>query len=688
MDQAISDVDRLLAADDFESAEAICTAILAREPDNALVLRRLSGAVLRRGRAGDAETYARRVVELGESDASNWSALGDVLSADLRWCEACEAYGRALALDSSDAATWNNLGAAATKLGRLDSAQQAIERALALSPRQPSVIANYACLLCRKGEEARATQWVLEAWKLDPARSETWCAVGDLWQAMGEADLAITAYRNALAISPETHSARYDLAQMLCAREKLSEAEDVIRSCVTTEPMAADRWSLFADLFAEILARQGRGSEGLPYLRRAAELVPRARRHSQLLLALQYDQRESPASLLAAHREWDAFYARHLGANLSVLRVSDGRKSRPLRLGIVSGDLVRGPTGFMVAPGLERLDPKRAQLVCYSDSIEEDDCTSRCRAAAHAWRRTARLSDEQLARQITADGIDVLIDLMGHAGGRLLVFAQKPARVQLTWFGYVGTTGMSAMDFLLADRFHVPEGEDQLYSESILRMPNDYACFGPPQYAPDVSPLPALRQPFTFACFNNPYKYSERVLDSWARILVGAQTARLLLKYRGLGDSRVQQGIRRRFEERGVEGDRLLFEGGSDAVGVLAAYDRADLALDTQPYSGGLTTCEALWMGVPTITLPGQTFAGRHTTSHMINAGYPDFVAQDFEGYVNLAVGWANRLDELAVIRSEMRERVRRSPLCDAERFAKDFVELIENAWRTKVTRE
>jgi len=237
------------------------------------------------------------------------------------------------------------------------------------------------------------------------------------------------------------------------------------------------------------------------------------------------------------------------------------------------------------------------------------------------------------------------------------------------------------MDFLMADRFHVPDGEECCYTEIVLRMPNGYVCYGPPEDSPEVGPLPApIAGRVTFGCFNNPVKYSPRILEAWAEILRRVPTARFLIKFAGLDDPQLQQRMWAEFTSRGIEAERIMLEGRSPHAELLAAYNRVDLALDTQPYSGGLTTCEALWMGVPVITFPGQTFAGRHAVSHLTNAGHEQFIAADSAGYIDLAVNWTSRLEELATIRSQMRERVRNSPLCDGPRFARDFLSLLRTA--------
>jgi predicted O-linked N-acetylglucosamine transferase (SPINDLY family) len=231
------------------------------------------------------------------------------------------------------------------------------------------------------------------------------------------------------------------------------------------------------------------------------------------------------------------------------------------------------------------------------------------------------MSDEGVAELIHKEEIDILFDLDGHSGKRLPVFARKAAPIQVTWLGYPGTTGVSAIDFVLADRFHIPEGDEPFHTENALRMPNGYACYGAPNYAPEVISLPAQFVGYvTFGSFNNPVKYAPRILDLWAEILQRVPTSQILLKYGGLDSHEVQEHVRGLFMQRGVDGNRIIIEGWSEHRELLAAYNRVDLALDTQPYSGGVTTCEALWMGVPVVTYAGKTFAGRHATSHLHNA--------------------------------------------------------------------
>jgi protein O-GlcNAc transferase len=263
------------------------------------------------------------------------------------------------------------------------------------------------------------------------------------------------------------------------------------------------------------------------------------------------------------------------------------------------------------------------------------------------------------------------------------VFARKPAPIQITWMGYVGTTGLAAMDYLLADRYQVPLEAEPHYRERILRMPNDYVVYEPPYYAPAVARLPALASGrVALGCFTNPAKITARVVEVWGRILRRLPQGRLVLKYGGMSDPAVVGRFTDLFAAQGVDAARLDFLGRSSHAELLAEYGRIDIALDTFPYSGGLTTCEALWMGVPVITCPGETFASRHSLSHLSNVGLTETIAGDFDEYVDLAVTLANDLPRLSAVRTGLRQRMASSPLCDGKRFAANLATVLGDAWR------
>ena len=386
-----------------------------------------------------------------------------------------------------------------------------------------------------------------------------------------------------------------------------------------------------------------------------------------------------------AHAEFDRRHAAPLRGALTQQAAVAHRHDR-LRLGFVSPDLGRHPVGYFLVRALENLSPAQHEIICYSDRVLHDDLTRRLQAAAAQWRDVKCLSDQRLAEQIREDGVDVLFDLAGHTGdNRLLVFARKPAPVQITWIGYEGTTGLEAIDYLLADRYMVPEGAERYYRESVLRMPEGYLCYDPPDAAPPVSPLPSLSKGYTpFGSFNNPAKITSEVVAVWARILRRAPAARLVLKYRGLGDPNVKRRYLDLFAAHDIAPQRIELLPASSYAEYLATYHQIDVALDPFPFSGSATTCEALWMGVPVITCPGETFASRHSLSHLSNLGLTETIARDFDEYVELAASLAGDLPRLAALRGNLRQRMAASPLCQGKRFATNFASLLHDVWKTR----
>jgi predicted O-linked N-acetylglucosamine transferase (SPINDLY family) len=400
-------------------------------------------------------------------------------------------------------------------------------------------------------------------------------------------------------------------------------------------------------------------------------------------LTLHYRAGVNLIELAEAHAEFDR---RHGAPLRSSWKPHENSRThdRPLRLGFLSSDFGQHPVGYFLIRVLENLEQCGGEIICYSDRIPQDELTSRFQTASTTWFNVAPLSDERLAQQIREDRIDILFDLAGHtARNRLLVFARKPAPIQITWIGYVGTTGLDAMDYIVADRHEIPAAAEKHYCEKVLRMPDGYVCYDPPGYAPPVSPLPAEKNGWvTFGCFNNPSKITAQVVETWAKILIRVPRSRVLLKYRGMNDSSVVDRFSEIFAVHGVDTDRLTFLGRSSHEELLREYRNIDIALDPFPYSGGLTTCEALWMGVPVITCPGETFASRHSLSHLSNVGLTETVARDLSEYVELASGLANDLPRLSKWRAELRERMSSSPLCDGPRFAGNLMDLLRDVWQ------
>lgn len=343
-----------------------------------------------------------------------------------------------------------------------------------------------------------------------------------------------------------------------------------------------------------------------------------------------------------------------------------------IRVGLISNGFRNNPVGQMIYPGLSELDSCKFELFFYSSSLQEDFITEKLRKLSSKYQSIVNITDDDLFSTMQADELDVLFELSGyHAGSRMGVIARRPAPVQIKWVGgLINSTQIKTIDYLLSDRVETPEGVDEEYSEKIIRMPTDYICYSLPSYIPDVKSLPALKNNhITFGCLNNASKINSELISIWANILKQVPNSKLLLKSFQFESDFLKLKIRREFSSRGVAEQRIEMEGASPHKEHLDTYNKIDIALDTWPYSGGLTTCEAMAMGVPVITMPGPTFAGRHSATHLAHAGMPELIAKTVPEYIHLAISLSADIESLATIRSHLRRILENSAVCDANSF-------------------
>ena len=664
----------------WEQAAACFRRALELKGDFAEAYSNLAVVLTRQSNFDEAAACWRRVLDLQPDYAEAHGSLGGVLEQQGKLDEAAACWRRALELKPGFAEAHHNLGAVLEKQGRIAEAAECYRRTLELKPDFTQAHNNLGAVLAKQEKFDEAAVCVRRALELQPDFTEAHHHLGAVLAKQEKLDEAAACLRRALELKPDYAEAHGSLGAVLEKQGRFDEAAASYRRALELKPDFAE---VYNNLGA-VLAKQASFDEAMECFRKALENQPQlAAARSNALLALQYQPGVTLAQLAAAHGQYDKQHAAPLR---STWRPHDNEPDpdRRLRLGFVSADFGFHPVGVFLIRMLENLDRGQAETVCYSDRLNDDVMTSRLRAATTTWREVRALNDEQLADQIRSDRIDIVFDLAGHtSGNRLLAFARKPAPIQITWIGYVGTTGLAAMDYLLADRYEVPEAAEPHIQERVLRMPGGYVCYDPPSDAPSVSPLPAFTRGYvTFGSFNNFAKITPDVVEVWSRILERVQGSRLVLKYLGMNDPPVMRRMAGMFAQQGIDSTRLELLGWSCHEDLLREYQRIDVALDPFPYSGGLTTCEALWMGVPVVTCPGETFAGRHSLSHLSNVGLTETIADDLEGYVDLAVGLAADLTRLAGIRSRLRGQMAGSPLCDGKRFSEDLMGLLHGAWR------
>jgi predicted O-linked N-acetylglucosamine transferase (SPINDLY family) len=668
----------------FDQAVVLLQQAIALDPQAGEYYSNLSLALKQLRRLDEAEAAARRAVELCPQLAEAHSNLGMMLNVQGCRKEALAAYQRALALAPPTPQLLSNLAAVLLSLRRSEEAEATCRQALAVDPGAVGAWCNLGGALLAQSRLAEAEAASRKALSLQPQCSEAYGNLGAVLEAYDRLEEAVEAYRRAIAgLGPnaETAATTYsNLGSTLVALGRSDAAEAACRQAIALDP----RLALAHSTLGNVLRNQGRVDEASEAYGRAVEMEPdNPRFHDNWIFCQHYRWGVTLAELAERHALWEQRHAAPL-AGLIQPHGNDRSPERKLRLGFVSTDLGPHPVGMFLIRIFEALERGFCDTVCYSDRIVKDEVTTRFMTAASLFRDTRGVSDERLAGQIREDRIDILFDLAGHTGGnRLPVFARKPAPIQITWIGYEGTTGLSAMDYLLADRFLVPEEAERHYRERILRLPGCFVCFEPPSYAPPVGPLPAEQTgQVTFGSFNNPSKVTPPVVALWAEILRRVSGSRLVLKYRGFDAPGTQQRYRALFAAEGVEPARLEFQGSQPHLRMLEQYQRIDLALDPWPFQGGMTTCEGMWMGVPAVSCLGETFASRHALSFLSHVGLAELVAQDHAGYVELAVELAGDLPRLAALRGELRGRMARSPICDAARTAADLMRLLRGAWR------
>jgi predicted O-linked N-acetylglucosamine transferase (SPINDLY family) len=401
--------------------------------------------------------------------------------------------------------------------------------------------------------------------------------------------------------------------------------------------------------------------------------------HSNKLLALHYGAFDARGAIAAQARAFGASVNR---AGTPKAFVNAPVPDRRLRIGYVSGDLRRHPVGYFLQSVLRNHASDAVEVFCYSNNLKDDDLTASFQSEADHWRRLRGLTDEAAASLIRADAIDILVDMSGHTAlNRLPLFARRPAPVQVSWLGYFGTTGLTAMDYVLADRFVVPPGEEDAFTEQVWRMPGSYLCFMPPDMDVPVRSRD-VQGPVTFGSFNNLAKLSPHTVSLWARVVQSVPQSRLLLKTSQLADAAVCQAVRERFAGHGLEADRLVLEGPSPRADLLASYNRVDIALDPYPYGGGTTTAEALWMGAPVVTLRGGTWTGRVSESILSTVGLSDLVAGSQEAYVDIAAKLAADQDRRTALHATLRSRLADSPFCDGAGFTRQLEDACRGMWK------
>ena len=604
---------------------------------------------LQAGRLPEAEDICRRVLAVAPTYGPAFDLLAQVALRRGRGEEAVAIMRQAVEANPTAAGHLNNLGLVLAELGRTEEATRVFERTAELDPRIPEHLSNPATTYVRLGRHADAVKVYRRALEIQPGNVNAMHNLTGALNALGDLDGAIEQSRAVLALNPDSAGAMMNLGRALREAGRVEEAV-----------------SLYRESYA---------------------LRPDHRTLSELLFTLHFHPGFDQRALLAEHLAWNQRYAAPL-RDCRLPHANDPSPSRRLRVGYIAFDLGNNALGRFTFPLLSHHDPVNFDIYCYCDIRRTDSIGQSLAALSVTWRNTRLLSHDLFVQQIRDDRIDVLVDLAMHShGSRLTALALRPAPVQITYLAYCSTTGVETIDCRITDPHLDPIGSDEsVYTEKSLRLPSTYWCYPDPTIAPDVAPLPALSAGHvTFGCLNDFSKINAPVLDLWARILAAAPDSRLILHCK-CGCHR--QNVTDRFAAAGVDASRVELVPHLPAKDYFSTYNRIDIALDPFPWAGGITTCDALYMGVPVVTLPGDTAVSRGGKSILTNVGLPELIANSPDAYVEIATTLAKDLRRLSTLRASLRTSLQNSPLMNAPQFAREIESLYRQAWQTWCSRQ
>lgn len=704
---------------DLDGAERCYRQALALHPTLAEALVNLGTVLLERRQHGEAEALQRQALEHAPQLAEAWINLGSSLRAQGRLDEAADAHARAVALAPQHAQARlqygitlevrRDLEAAETELHEAialdpdnpeahfclanvllaarhhDEAEPAYRRALALRPDHVPAWVNYALLLHATGRAPAAVGALDKALEVDPTLPEAHMNRGVALMDMNRVDEAEAALKRALELEGGLAAAHVALASLYFTQGRQQDAEEAARAAIALVPEHAGAWLNLGNA----LQQQGRMAESVEATRRSIALAPAVgQAWSNLLLTLNYMAEPTAQQLAAEHRAFGDAFPQVPGRSFEGHDRTPGRR---LRVGYVSPDFRHHVVSFFFEPVLQAHDRDTVEVVCYHNHVQSDEVTRRLKASADLWRDIAPMSDEAVEQLMLDDRLDVVVDLAGHTSrNRLTVLARRVAPVQVTWLGYPNTTGLAAIDWRITDARADPAPDaDAHHAERLFRLPEVFLSYRPPPEAPEVAPPPLLERGYpTFGAYNNFAKVSDHVLALWARILGALPEARLVMKTGALRDPAVRQRLLDRFGALGGDASRVTLAGIIPSNREhLASYAGVDVALDAFPYHGTTTTCEALWMGVPVVTLAGDRHASRVGVTLLEAVGAGELVTHGEDAYVDLAVSLARDPARLQRLRQTLRPRMQASALTDPVGFTRHLEAGYRTMWHDWLAR-
>ncbi len=665
---------------DVEQARSVARGTLNLEDGDPRAYLGLATIFIELGDNQNAERAYRKALGHAPGLTPAAEGIARLLTSQERQQEAIAILHQSLAHDGDERILLSRIGDVYHDQGDHAAALAWYEKAVAANP---SDVESYNAVgVCRAllGDVPGAFAAFKEALRLAPQHARTHANVGTVYLRVGDTARACVSLNAAIKFQPDLATAHATLANALFREDRIAESIASGQRAIGADPRCTEGHLALGTAFAN----QGRLREAAACYQAAMDIDSRnLKAASNLHFILNYadwlNATERADKLRTLGNLWNRFAA------AKTKWTNNKDPGRKLRVAYLSPDLRKHPVGYFLTPIMDSHDSQEFEILCYSSSSKPlDELSRRFRDRAAIWRDVVDIDDEALACRIREDRVDILVDLAGHtAGNRLAVLARSAAPVQATYLGYPSTTNLMAVDYMIADETVCPRRDDSLYSESVVRLPHFFLCFEPHPEAPEVAPPPLASNGFvTFGSFNHLPKITTWTVGLWAQILSKVARSRLIMKTRPFADVETRQRLVGLFAEQGIAKERLTLMGPTSLADHLSTYGKIDLALDSVPYCGGTTSCEALWMGVPLVTLRGESFCQRMGASLLHVLGLDALVTTDADAYVATAIALARDANRMAQLRNDLRPRMAASPVCDGARFTRDLENTYRNMWQ------
>jgi protein O-GlcNAc transferase len=663
---AIAEQDRI--------AEAIVPMqkVVQLEPKDAEAHRNLATALKELGRIEAAETHFRKSIALNPQDPLSYTSLAKILNEKHNFTEAEKNCRKAITFQYDIAEAHDQLGIALLGQKKLIDAETSFRTAILLNPDMADAHNNLGVTLNEQIRYSEAESSYIQALKLNPVFTNAFMNIAKNFSDQEKYTQAEIAYRKALEIDPTHTLSLTGLGLALHLQRKEEDARAILEQALALDAELPEALNTLGNVHKEL----GNTQIALDYYRKAIDIKPEFTFiYSNLLLIAGYHAKLPPEQLLQEAKQFGTYVSAQVKTPYKNWLCKLPNEKTKLRIGFVSGDLKRHAVAFFLEGLLRHFDKSKIELIAYTTQPKEDEVTALIKPHFLKWQPIYGRSDNDAAEIIYQDAPHILFDLSGHtAYNRLPMFAHKPAPIQVTWAGYPATTGMSEMDYILADPYLVPVGEEHPFVEQVWRLPEVAGCFAPLVEDVPIATLPALQNGYiTFGCFNNLVKMSDDVVAVWSQILHAIPNSKLYLQTRQLSEQSAVQQTYKRYAAHGITQERLILEGATPRIDYFKSYNKIDIALDPFPCPGGTTTADTLWMSVPVLTMKGRDFWSRLGESLAHNVGLSNWIAEDTEDYIRKAAAFSEDTNYLVKLRSELRDNVMASPLFDAERFTKHF---------------